>query len=145
MSVSSISSNSQPLVSSQTSGTGMQDLSDLIDALKSGDVDSAKTAVAALQQDAQDIQNQVTPNMPPYLQARPVNDLERLKQALDSGNIREALKAAHLFKQDMRQLSRHYNMYQYYRHGEQPGVTGPETDPSTEQTSSTGTNVSLTA
>src|SRR5262245_40519587 len=137
MSVAGVSSNN-PSMLVQTVRQSRQDLTDVFQALKSGDMDAAKEAYAAFQQDV----SQITPANSPFWGTRPADDLQALKTALDSGNTSDALKALHTLRQDMRQVRRHLIMYHERNENPNTGIVPPTTDPGSD---STGTTINMTA
>jgi len=137
MSVAGVSSNN-PSMLIQTVRQSRQDLTDVLQALKSGDMDAAKEAYAAFQQDV----SQITPANSPFWGTRPADDLQALKTALDSGNTSDALKALHTLRQDMRQVRRHLIMYHERNENPNTGIVPPTTDPGGD---TSGTTINLTA
>jgi ketosteroid isomerase-like protein len=113
-----------------------QDLTQLFQALKSGDMDAAKEAYAAFQQDS----SQLTPANTPFWGTRPSDDLQALKTALDSGNKTDALKALHTLRQDVRQIRRHHIMY--HEQNQTSDSVPPSSDPNTD---SSGSTINVTA
>src|SRR5262245_55276497 len=136
MSVAGVSSNN-PSMLVQTVRQSRQDLTDVFQALKSGDMDAAKEAYAAFQQDV----SQITPENTPLWGTRPTDDLQALKTALDSGNTADALKALHTLRQDMRQIRRHHIMYHESQENPNTGIVPPATDSGSD----TGTTIDMTA
>jgi hypothetical protein len=92
-----------------------EDFAAMMNAWKAGDMEVAKEAFAALQQDVKDIRTKITDaGLTPYFGTRPVEDLQAIKQAMESGDTQEAKKAFHTLMQDLRQIRRRHLIY-YHR------------------------------
>jgi DNA-binding FadR family transcriptional regulator len=122
-----------------------QDFSAMLNALKTGDVDAAKDAFTALQQDVESIQSEILEaGRTPYFGSRPTEDVDAIKTALDSGDVKEARQAFHTLMQDLRQIRRHHLMMLHHaRSVDSTGTEPTETAPPPDDT--TGGTINVTA
>jgi hypothetical protein len=124
MSISSVSSNSfMPPTSTNDTQQRQQDFLALQNAIQTGDIAGAKTALAAFQQDLQTSQKSGS--------TTPSQDLQNLQNALSSNDVEGARKAFALFLQDVKQAKTHHH---HHKHNSQAA------DSSTAATDNTSTN-----
>ncbi|MHB9119606.1 MAG: hypothetical protein ACYC2R_15245 [Burkholderiales bacterium] len=168
MSISSISSGSNPYVQNAQSGASglsdlfkqrKQDFSSLASALKSGDLQGAQQAFASLQQDKQTIQqsrgaqgagggdsdgdNDGSKSGQAGAQgigSQRSKDFAALSSALGSGDLQGAQQAFATLQQDI-QTSRQG----HHHHHQQGAGVQPSASTSTGSTASTGSTVNVTA
>lgn len=121
----------------------------MVDALKAGNVDAAKEAFSALQQDVTDIQKKAgDAGVPPHFGTRPAEDVQALKSALESGDVSEAKKAFRTLMQDVRQVRRHVAVaVHHYRSKEESGgeTTAPPIEAAPPEVEQQGGTINITA
>ena len=144
MSTSSISSNNSYMSMAQLFNQPKQDLSSLANALNSGNVSSAQTALSTFQQDLQTFQSATgSSGLPANLN----NDLQQIQSALSSNNLTDAKADFDNFLQDLQGKTSqlHHHHHHFHQGGGSQNNSQISNSPATGSGNTTGTMINLTA
>ena len=133
-SISSVSSTTSAYQTTNQSSSGQfgQDLSAVTSALQSGDLSTAQSAMATLQQNLQD-SSQTSATQPFGKNTQANTDFQNLTSALKSGNLSAAQQASTSLTNDLKTSHKGH-----HHHGASATAATPATTAATSATTSTG-------